>query len=49
MLLLDTDWDSIFWHSRDNARMLRVLTVFEEHLVDLHLPRMLRGYLTESA
>ena len=45
VLLLDTDWDSIVWRSGDDRRMARVLTVWEEHLVDPHLPRTLRGSL----
>jgi ubiquinone/menaquinone biosynthesis C-methylase UbiE len=45
LLVLDTDWDSIVWHSRDPARMRRVLTAWEQHLVDPHLPRSLSGAL----
>jgi ubiquinone/menaquinone biosynthesis C-methylase UbiE len=41
VLLLDTDWDSIVWHSGDHARTERVLTAWAEHLVDPHLPRTL--------
>jgi ubiquinone/menaquinone biosynthesis C-methylase UbiE len=48
LLLLDTDWDSIVWHSSDEERMERVLDVFEEHLVDPHLPRTLRGSLERA-
>lgn len=48
VLVLDTDWDSIVWHSRDEARMRRVLTVWDEHLVDPHLPRTLAGSLTRA-
>lgn len=40
-LVLDTDWDSIVWHSRDDARTGRILAAWEEHLVDPHLPRTL--------
>jgi arsenite methyltransferase len=45
VLLLDTDWDSIVWHSRDGERMRRVLAAWEEHLVDPHLPRTLGAAL----
>jgi arsenite methyltransferase len=45
VLLLDTDWDSIVWRSGDDQRMARVLTVWEQHLVDPHLPRTLHGSL----
>jgi arsenite methyltransferase len=40
-LLLDTDWDSIVWHSRDPARTARILAAWNAHLVDPHLPRTL--------
>jgi arsenite methyltransferase len=39
LLILDTDWDSLVWHSSDPARMHRVLTAWDEHLADPHLPR----------
>jgi len=48
LLVLDTDWDSIVWHSGDPARMRRVLAAWEEHLVDPHLPRRLSGLLEEA-
>jgi arsenite methyltransferase len=48
VLLLDTDWDSIVWRSGDDQRMARVLTAWEEHLVDPHLPRTLRGSLGDA-
>jgi arsenite methyltransferase len=41
VLLLDTDWDSIVWHSGDPERMRRVLAAFDEHLADPYLPRTL--------
>jgi SAM-dependent methyltransferase len=45
VLVLDTDWDSIVWHSNDDARTARVLTAWEEHLADPHLPRTLGAAL----
>jgi arsenite methyltransferase len=45
LLLLDTDWDSIVWHSRDAGRMRQVLAVWDQHLVDPYLPRTLTGGL----
>jgi arsenite methyltransferase len=48
VLLLDTDWDSIVWRSGDDQRMARVLAAWEEHLVDPHLPRTLRGSLAAA-
>jgi arsenite methyltransferase len=48
LLLLDTDWDSIVWHSRDAGRMRRVLAAWDQHLVDPYLPRTLPGGLREA-
>jgi arsenite methyltransferase len=48
ILVLDTDWDSVVWHSRDNARTARVLAAWEEHLVDPHLPRTLAPALRRA-
>lgn len=47
-LILDTDWRSIVWHSSDNARMDRVLTCWDDHLADPHLPARL-GPLLRAA
>jgi arsenite methyltransferase len=41
LLVLDTDWDSIVWHSSDRDRMERVLASWNEHLADPYLPRRL--------
>jgi ubiquinone/menaquinone biosynthesis C-methylase UbiE len=48
LLVLDTDWDSIVWHSGDAERMQRVLAAWEEHLVDPHLPRRLTRLLSDA-
>jgi SAM-dependent methyltransferase len=48
VVLLDTDWGSVVWRSSDDARMGRVLTAFEEHLADPHLPRRLGDVLEKS-
>jgi SAM-dependent methyltransferase len=45
LLVLDTDWDSIVWHSGDRKRMERVLAAWNEHLVDPYLPRRLPALL----
>lgn len=47
-LVLDTDWDSIVWHSSDRARMERVLAVWNQHLPNPFLPRTLRAQLTQA-
>jgi ubiquinone/menaquinone biosynthesis C-methylase UbiE len=48
VILLDTDWDSIVWRSGDDERMSRMLTAFEEHLEDPHLPRTLCDSLDKA-
>ena len=45
LLVLDTDWDSIVWRSSDDDRMRRVLSAWDGHLADPHLPRRLAGLL----
>ena len=45
VLLLDTDWDSVVWHSGDPDRTRAVLAAWEEHLADPYLPRTLGGTL----
>ena len=46
--VLDTDWDSIVWHSPDRASMNRILTAWEEHAADPFLPRTLAGRLNRA-
>jgi SAM-dependent methyltransferase len=41
LLVLDTDWDSVVWRSRDDARMARVMAAWDEHLAHRDLPRRL--------
>jgi SAM-dependent methyltransferase len=48
LLVLDTDWDSIVWHSGDAERMRRILAAWDEHLVDPYLPRRLTGLLSAA-
>jgi arsenite methyltransferase len=48
LLVLDTYWGSIVWHSGDAERMRRVLAAWEEHLVDPHLPRRLTQLLSAA-
>ena len=48
LLILDTDWDSIVWHSSDRARMLRVLEKWNDHLADPYLPRRLPALLRDA-
>jgi arsenite methyltransferase len=48
LLVLDTDWDSIVWHSRDVALTRRVLEAWNEHLADPYLPRRLPRLLADA-
>jgi ubiquinone/menaquinone biosynthesis C-methylase UbiE len=45
VVIVDTDWDSIVWHSPDRSRMQRVLAAWEEHAADPYLPRTLSNRL----
>lgn len=46
--LLDTDWDSIVWHSSDQTRMNRILKAWEGHAADPFLPRTLANKLVHA-
>jgi ubiquinone/menaquinone biosynthesis C-methylase UbiE len=46
--LMDTDWDSIVWHSDDRERMTRVLAAWEEHAAHPFLPRTLTRRLAQA-
>ncbi|MBV8341846.1 MAG: methyltransferase domain-containing protein, partial [Gammaproteobacteria bacterium] len=48
LLVLDTDWGSIVWHSGDAERTRRVLAAWDEHLVDPYLPRRLTRLLSDA-
>ncbi|HEY3727480.1 MAG TPA: methyltransferase domain-containing protein [Solirubrobacteraceae bacterium] len=48
LVILDTDWDSIVWHSRDPQRMERVLSTWDQHLADPQLPRILPRLLRRA-
>jgi arsenite methyltransferase len=48
LLVLDTDWDSIVWHTTDRPRMERVLHAWNEHLADPYLPRRLPRLLASA-
>jgi ubiquinone/menaquinone biosynthesis C-methylase UbiE len=48
LLILDTDWDSIVWRCTNRPLMRRILTAWDEHLTDPHLPQRLTGLLTDA-
>ena len=52
-LIVDTDWDTVVWHSSDADRMARVLRAWEDHCAHPRLPRTLgprlraRGFVVD--
>ncbi|MDN5747856.1 MAG: methyltransferase domain-containing protein, partial [Pseudonocardia sp.] len=48
VLVLDTDWDSVVWHTADRDLHRRVMAVWDQHLVDPHLPCTLPGHLRRA-
>ncbi len=47
-VILDTDWDSLVWHSHNRGRMDRVLAAWQERVAHPHLPRTLSRRLREA-
>lgn len=47
-LILDTDWDTLVWHSSDEARMRRVLDGWRSRVADPRLPRTLARRLRDA-
>ncbi len=47
-VIVDTDWDSIVWHSPDRERMNRILTAWEQHAADAYLPRTMANKLRRA-
>lgn len=41
VVLVDSDWDSVVWHTRDRERMRRILAAWDAHLEHPHLPTTL--------
>ena len=46
--ILDTDWDSLVWHSPNRERMNRILAAWEEHAADPYLPRTMANRLRRA-
>lgn len=46
--IVDTDWDSIVWHSPNRERMNRILAAWEQHAVNPHLPRTMANRLRHA-
>lgn len=47
-VVVDTDWDSIVWHSADPSRMNRILRAWEQHVPHPRLPRTLAPRLRRA-
>jgi arsenite methyltransferase len=47
-VIVDTDWDSIVWHSSNRERMSRILQAWEHHAADVRLPRTLAARLARA-
>jgi ubiquinone/menaquinone biosynthesis C-methylase UbiE len=45
VVIVDTDWDSIVWHSPDREWMNRILQAWEQHAADPFLPRSMADKL----
>ncbi|MEV4596636.1 methyltransferase domain-containing protein [Amycolatopsis sp. NPDC049253] len=48
VLILDTDADSLVWHTADRARHRRILDAWDEHLAHPRLPRILPALLRRA-
>ena len=48
ILIHDTDWGALLWHSSDADRMARLMEIWDGHLVDPHLPQSLGRKLTDA-
>ena len=48
VVIVDTDWDSIVWHSINRSLIDRVLAAWEEHAADPFLPRTLSRRLASA-
>ena len=47
-VVIDTDWDSVVWHSSDRDRMERLLAVWTRRYVNARIARLLPGALRRS-
>ncbi|MGH3871593.1 MAG: methyltransferase domain-containing protein [Pseudonocardiaceae bacterium] len=47
-VILDTDWDSLVWHTEDRTRMRGILELWDGHLADPRLPERLGHLLTRA-
>ncbi len=48
IVVWDTDWSTVSWHSEDGRRMERVRLAWDEHLVHPSLPRTLASRMRDA-
>lgn len=48
VLIHDTDWGALLWHSNEPERMARVMEAWDVHLSDPHLPQTLGPKLADA-
>jgi len=47
-LILDTDWDSLVWHTSDRELNRRITAAWDDHLVHPHLPKVLARLMRDA-
>lgn len=47
-VIVDTDWDSVVWHSSDHARMERFLAVWKQRYTNARVARLFPGALRRA-
>jgi arsenite methyltransferase len=47
-VIVDTDWDSIVWHSPNRERTNPTLAAWEQHAADVYLPRTMANKLRHA-
>ena len=48
LVIGDTHWDSLIWHSGHPDRMARMITAYDRHLADRIVPQILPGQLSDT-
>lgn len=48
-IIHDTDWGALLWHSTNVERMTRLMTAWDAHLVDPHMPQSLGKQLVRAS
>jgi ubiquinone/menaquinone biosynthesis C-methylase UbiE len=48
ILVVDTDWDGVIWHTADPGRMAKMMRAWEAHCTDPRLPRTLGARLAAA-